>query len=90
MVVRGVWPIFTLFTALSMLGVLITGAYILKGIRAALHGPLNEKWSGHMLEINRRETIAIAPLMGLMLLIGVWPNWIVVVINQTAMRLLGS
>jgi len=90
MVVRGAWPIFTAFTAISMVGLLITGAYVLKGVRAALHGPLNEKWAGHPLEINRREILAIAPLMALMLVIGIWPSWIVSVINQTVLRLLGT
>ncbi len=89
LVVRGVWPIFTLFTALSMLGLLITGAYILKGIAKVLHGPLNEKWLGHQMEINGREVFAIAPLMVLMLVIGVWPAWILNVINLTVMRFFG-
>jgi len=89
MVVRGVWPIFTLFTAISMLGLLITGAYILKGIAKVLHGPLNEKWLGHNLEINQREVLAMAPLMLLMLVIGVWPAWILNVINLTVLRLFG-
>lgn len=89
LVVRGSWPILTLYTALSMIGLLITGAYILKGIMKVLHGPLNEKWSGHTLEINRREIIAIAPLMILMLSIGVWPAWILDVINKTVIRLFG-
>jgi len=90
MVVRGVWPIYTAATAISMLGLLITGAYVLKSVGAALHGPLNEKWAGHPLEINRREVLAIAPLMALMLVIGIWPSWIVSVINQTVLRLLGA
>jgi NADH-quinone oxidoreductase subunit M len=89
MVVRGAWPIFTLYTALSMIGLLITGAYILKGIMHALHGPMNDKWVGHSLEISRREALAIAPLMALMLVIGIWPAWIVQVINQTVARLFG-
>ena len=89
LVVRGSWPIFTLFTAISMIGLLITGAYILKGVRLVLHGPMNEKWQGHALEINRRETLAMAPLMALMLAIGIWPMWIVSVINATVMRLFG-
>lgn len=89
MVVRGAWPIFTLFTALSMIGLLITGAYILKGIAKVLHGPINEKWVDHKMEINRREMIAIIPLMILMLWIGVWPSWILNVINQTVLRLFG-
>jgi hypothetical protein len=31
----------------------------------------------------------MVPLMALMLLIGVWPAWIVSVINQTVLRLFG-
>lgn len=89
LVVRGAWPILTVYTALSMIGLLITGAYILKAIKQVLHGPLNEKWLGHRLEINRREILAIAPLMVLMLLIGVWPSWILDVINKTVLRLFG-
>ncbi|MCZ6530107.1 MAG: NADH-quinone oxidoreductase subunit M [Chloroflexi bacterium] len=90
LVVRGAWPIYTFFTVLSMLGLLITGIYILKGIRGALHGPLNEKYADIPMEINRREVIAIAPLMVLMLLIGVWPSWIVEVFNETVMSLVGG
>jgi len=89
MIVRGAWPIFPILTALSMIGLFITGAYILKGITKVLHGPLNEKWVGHKMEINAREVIAIAPLMVLMLVIGVWPSWIVEVINTTVLRLFG-
>ena len=89
MVVRGAWPVFTAITALAMLGLLMTGAYILKGILKALHGPVNPKWAGHRLEISRREVLAIAPLMALMLVIGVWPGWLVSVINAAVTRLMG-
>jgi NADH-quinone oxidoreductase subunit M len=89
LVVAGSWPVFTIFTALSMIGLLFTGAYILKGIKDVLHGPLNEKWVGTGLEINRREILAVAPLMILILTIGVWPSWILDVINATVMRLFG-
>lgn len=90
LVVRGTWPLLTPYTALSMLGLLFTGAYILKGIKKVLHGPMNEKWSHgeHKLtEINLRETIVMAPLMGLILAIGVWPAWILDVINKAVVRL---
>jgi len=89
MVVRGAWPIFTLYTGLAMIGLLITGAYILKAIQLVLHGPLNERWAETKLEIKRREVLAIAPLMVLMLWIGIWPVWIVNVINQTVLRMSG-
>jgi NADH-quinone oxidoreductase subunit M len=87
MVVRGSWPVFTLWTALSMIGLFFTGAYILKGIKKVLQGPLNEHWIGHLPEINFREVVVIAPLMVLMLWIGLWPAWILKVINE-AMRML--
>ena len=45
LVIRGTYPVLKLFTAISMIGVLFTGAYILKGILKVLHGPLNERWS---------------------------------------------
>jgi NADH-quinone oxidoreductase subunit M len=85
LVVRGTWPILTAYTAISMLGLLFTGAYILKGIRKVLHGPLNEHWAHgeHKLtEINMREVLVMAPLMILILWIGIYPAWILDVINK--------
>lgn len=89
LVVRGAWPVLTLYTALSMLGLLFTGAYILKGIKSTLHGPLNREWVGHLSEINKRELFVIAPLMVLMLWLGVWPAWLLGVINQAVTAIFG-
>ena len=83
LVVRGAWPVFSLLTALSMIGLFFTGAYVLKGIKQVLHGPLNEHWVGHISEINPREVFVIVPLMVLMLITGIWPAWILDVINST-------
>ena len=50
-----------------------------------LHGPMNEHWAHgeHRLsEISVREILVMAPLMALMLWIGVWPSWILEVINR--------
>lgn len=85
MIVRGVWPIFTLFIALGMIGLLFTGVYVLKALKLTLHGPLNEKWNGKLKDISMREILVIAPLMILILAIGIWPAWIVNLINQAVM-----
>ena len=87
LIVRGAWPIFTLATALSMIGLFFTGAYILKALKLVLHGPLNEHWHNHLSEINLRETLVIAPLMALMLVIGIWPAWLLDVINKAVLAL---
>ncbi len=95
LVVRGSWPVFTFYTAVSMLGLLFTGAYILKGVGKVLHGVENRALveevghHGGRLEINLREALAIAPLLVLILSIGVWPAWILNMINFTVTRLFG-
>jgi NADH-quinone oxidoreductase subunit M len=90
LVVRGSWPVFTGLTVLSMIGLLFTGSYILKGIRAVLHGPFNLKWRDYHLEIELREVVAMAPLIVLMALTGIVPNWILPIINDSVTRILGG
>ncbi len=89
LVVRGSWAVFTSLTVVAMLGLLFTGGYILKGIRAVLHGPFNLHWRDYNLEIELREVIAIAPLLALMLITGVAPNWILSVINASVTLMMG-
>ncbi len=90
MVVRGSWPVYTVLTAISMIGLLFTGSYILKGIRAVLQGPFNLRWRDYHLEIEPRELVAMAPLMVLMLVTGILPNWILPVINDSITRILSG
>jgi NADH-quinone oxidoreductase subunit M len=90
LVVRGAFPVLTVYTAIAMLGLLFTGAYILKGIMKVLHGPMNEHWAHgeHKLtEINTREILVVVPLMALILVIGIWPAWILEVINKAVVAL---
>ncbi|HRE28628.1 MAG TPA: NADH-quinone oxidoreductase subunit M, partial [Anaerolineales bacterium] len=87
MVVRGAFPVFSVLTAISMVGLLMTGAYILYGIYKTIYGPLNTKWVGHTSDISVREVIAWAPLGILMLVLGLAPNWMVSVINAAVARL---
>ena len=90
LVVRGAWPIMTGFTVAAMLGLLFTGAYILKGIKNVLHGPLNEEWAhgDHKIsDINFREVVVMLPLMVLMLSLGLAPAWLLSVINNAVTAL---
>jgi NADH-quinone oxidoreductase subunit M len=90
LVVRGAFPVMTIYTTISMLGLLFTGAYILKGIKKVLHGPMNEHWAHgeHKLtEISTREIIVMVPLMALILWIGIYPAWILNVINKAVVML---
>lgn len=88
MVVRGSWDIYRVYTALSMIGLLLTGAYLLKALKLVLHGSLNQQWKD-IREISTRERLVVLPLMALMLSIGLWPRWVLEVINATVTRLVG-
>lgn len=90
LVVRGTWPVFTWLTIISMLGLLFTGSYILKGIRGTLHGQFNMHWKDYNLEIERREVIAILPLAILMIVTGLYPNWILPVIDASVTTILSG
>jgi len=87
---QGAGQIYTLFVALGMIGVLFAGAYTLKVIRQILQGPIREEWQGYRLEISVREMLAIAPIVVLILITGVYPNWIMQVINGTVSHLFGT
>jgi len=90
LVVRGAWAEMAGFTAAGMIGLLFTGAYILKGIKNVLHGPLNEEWAhgDHKIsDINLREVLVMLPLMALMLSLGIAPAWLLGVINNAVTAL---
>ncbi len=87
LVVRGAWPVFTVATALSMVGLLFTGAYVLLALKKVLHGPVNTRWIGHLTEINTREIFVLVPLIVFILAIGIWPSWILGIINKAVMML---
>jgi NADH-quinone oxidoreductase subunit M len=88
MIVRGTWGVFQFQVILSMLGLLMTGAYILKGIGQTLHGETKEEWLG-LKDMTLREHLVIWPLMALMLSLGVWPQWLLVFINDTITLMFG-
>jgi NADH-quinone oxidoreductase subunit M len=89
MVTRGAWSGFTTYTALSMLGLLITGIYILKSIQKVLHGPLGHEWAHHPLkDIGFTEMLGIVPLMLAMLYLGLYPTGLVQLINSGTITLI--
>jgi len=88
LIVRGTWSVFTWLTAISMIGLLFTGAYILKGIRATLHGPFNMHWQDYNLEVDWREFTAVVVLGVFIVWTGLAPNWILDTINASVTTIL--
>ena len=43
---------------------------------------LNNRWVEHLPEINTREIFVLVPLIVFILAIGIWPGWILEIINR--------
>lgn len=72
-VLVGAYNISPLFAGLSLIGIVMTAAYMLWMMQRVLLGPLNPKWE-KMPDANAREIVSLVPLMALMLVFGVVPG----------------
>ncbi|MCL4867424.1 MAG: NADH-quinone oxidoreductase subunit M [Anaerolineae bacterium] len=88
LITRGAWGPYAGLVAIAMIGLLMTGAYILKGIGQTLHGPIkDQELAHHLTPMTTVEHLVIWPLMILMLTLGLWPQWLLAIINDTVSRL---
>ncbi|MDI6827985.1 MAG: NADH-quinone oxidoreductase subunit M, partial [Armatimonadota bacterium] len=76
LVFRGAIPIFTLISALGVLGIVINAAYLLWMLQRVLLGPLNPKWVD-IPDVDAREIISLAPLAALSLIVGILPSLLI-------------
>lgn len=60
-------------TAVAAFGVVLAAIYILTMLMRVLHGPLPERWRG-LPDLNGRELVIMAPLLILILFIGLYPS----------------
>ncbi len=76
----GSFGIFPQLTVVAVTGVIFSAAMFLWTIQRIFLGPLNTRWAA-LPDVDRRETISLAPLAALMLLFGVYPKPLLDVIN---------
>jgi NADH-quinone oxidoreductase subunit M len=87
LIFRGVFPLAWVAASVSILGLLVTAAVILTVIQKVFTGPVPERWATFP-DLNHGERLALAPVIGLMLLLGVLPQLIVDSVNPTVLNLL--
>ncbi|MGB6974005.1 MAG: NADH-quinone oxidoreductase subunit M [Terracidiphilus sp.] len=87
LIFRGVFPLSWVAASFSILGLLVTAAVILTVIQKVFLGPVPEKWASFP-DMHGGERLAMAPVIGLMLLIGLLPQLIVNTVNPTVVNLL--
>jgi len=87
LIFRGVFPLAWPAATFSILGLLVTAAVILTVIQRVFAGPVAEKWSAFP-DLTTGERMALAPVIALMLLLGLMPQLIVDTVNPTVQNLL--
>jgi NADH-quinone oxidoreductase subunit M len=87
LIFRGVWALSWVSATVSVLGLLVTAAVILTVIQKVFAGPTPERWASFP-DLDGGERLAIAPVIGLMVLIGLMPQLIVDSVNPTVVNLL--
>jgi NADH-quinone oxidoreductase subunit M len=87
LIFRGVFSLAWVASAISILGLLVTAAVILTVIQKVFTGPVPEHCAGFA-DLHTGECLALAPVIGLMLLIGLLPQLIVDSVNPTVQNLL--
>jgi NADH-quinone oxidoreductase subunit M len=87
LIFRGVFPLSWVAATFSVLGLLVTAAVILTVIQKVFTGPVPEKWAAFP-DLHGGERLAMMPVIGLMILLGLLPQLIVNSTNSTVMNLL--
>jgi NADH-quinone oxidoreductase subunit M len=87
LIFRGVFSLAWVAATVSVLGLLVTAAVILTVIQKVFSGPVPEHCVGFP-DLHHGERLALAPVIGLMLIIGLLPQLIVDSVNPTVVNLL--
>jgi NADH-quinone oxidoreductase subunit M len=87
LIFRGVFPLAWIAATVSVLGLLVYAAVILTVIQKVFSGPVPEHWAKFP-DLHHSERLALAPVIGLMILLGLVPQLIVDAVNPTVVYLL--
>ena len=87
LIFRGVFPLSWISATVSVLGLLITAAVILTVIQKVFSGPVPERWAAFP-DLHASERLALAPVIGLMILLGLVPQLVLSAVNPTVENLL--
>jgi NADH-quinone oxidoreductase subunit M len=84
---------FRVLVLISVIGIVLTAAYLLWAMQRVFLGPLNKKYEGYP-DITFRETFSQAPLLFLCIVLGVFPyfllDWMDVSVTNLVALLGGS
>ncbi|HVO19622.1 MAG TPA: NADH-quinone oxidoreductase subunit M [Anaeromyxobacter sp.] len=87
MVFSGAFPVFTTYTMVAAISVVITAAYYLWAIHRMFLGKLNPAYQGYP-DLNWRERLSLYPLGAMVIVLGFYPQAVLSVIGNTLQTLI--
>ncbi len=89
LIFKGAFALTPWAAVLSAAGLLVTAVFLLTLMQKTFHGPLNERWNGFS-DLSAKETLVVLPATVLMFAIGLWPNLIIGLFNETTAALVAQ
>ncbi|MGI9118746.1 MAG: complex I subunit 4 family protein [Acidimicrobiales bacterium] len=87
-VFAGTFSVYPVLAGLALVGLVVTAALFLRMLQRAFLGPLPQRWESWP-DLSRVEVAALVPLVGLTVVLGVAPAWVLDVIDTVAGPLVG-
>ena len=84
MILMGSYDSYKILTSIAAFGVVLAAIYMLWAYQRIFTGPISNDKNENLNDLNIRETLSIAPLMLLMLFIGIYPSYIESFVIQEA------
>ena len=74
-------------SALAAIGLFVTALFLLTMIQRVFTGPLNPRWASFP-DLSLAERVTVAPVIALMFVVGICPQLLITLFNQTVLNLL--
>ena len=76
MILMGSFPTFNVLSSIAAFGVVLAAIYMLWAYQRMFNGELTHEDNKNVLDLNSKEIVSVAPLLLLMLFIGLYPSFI--------------
>ncbi len=86
LIFKGTFPLASAAAAVSTIGLLITAIFLLTLLQRVFSGPLRGEWSGWR-DLTTGERLTVVPVVGLMFVIGIYPQVVLGVVNPTVVEM---
>jgi len=87
LIFKGSFALAPLASTLAAIGLFVTAVFLLTMIQRVFTGPLNARWAAFP-DLTTGERFTVAPIIALMFVLGICPQLLIALFNNTVLKLL--